>query len=738
MAQSMLGERPAGAEGVCERPVLAFDIRTGDAKLFIAEGDVDYWLPVMETHSSLHKWTVIESEEPNEMAIVRIVNEIKELQEKQLADLIEQDLSPVEYKKQLKDNFQDKDIITAGVYVKIKQDNIDHWAIMMTGEPKKKKVNGTPKQWASIGLFQGENTNIQFTVNPDKIIFKHNSCVTQWLTFDEMQLHYNKEISADQKSRLLFRYRIRTSTTTEGHRLHIEMLVLPNNLQYNALPVNKRRIMDSACALTYTFWSQTQPIRWAGANKDLDVTFLPRFACYDSNIKLSDAIVRRLIFEVETDLGAGKRTTKVEEMAEFLTNNSKSGIFRKKELLLPLPAGTRIREENTPPENFDSGKIFIFGKTTKVRAEATSKYSRPVYSTKEDVSRLKSIMPNEMTTRDAINMRKIMSASVSDTSNTNQKSIKKKLLSLVKERNVLQEPCYGDDALLLTRLSCDPALKCRTVLQYMKVYKRLIILEGAVPPETSPQYRQLAKGLQNSSHNPMAFVATQQRKAYSISSLRIMGHAIAKTVWSELRKQAVYTTMLLAFWGRLRLAEILEDSSRSFKMNNAFLRKDLKFLRDQGGNTNGIQLWIRHAKVPDPAGALVEIPKIDKFSDICPVRAIKKYLVLRKKVTRDGESPLFVDDTNLLLTHRKYSDYVQEAINTLDIKLQGLFEDLKGHSLRAGVPTALQKLGNQIDPEIRQYLGRWKGNSVNLYMKDKDSAASARLAVASAIANNAL
>ena len=117
---------------------------------------------------------------------------------------------------------------------------------------------------------------------------------------------------------------------------------------------------------------------------------------------------------------------------------------------------------------------------------------------------------------------------------------------------------------------------------------------------------------------------------------------------------------------------------------------------------------------------------------------MKKYLKLRKLVTRIEETPLILDDTNLLLTKKKYSSYIQEAIFKLSPEYRDIFVDLKNHSLRAGVPTALQKLGDDVDPEVMQYLGRWKGKSVNLYLKDATAAASARLTIAKAINDNVI
>ena len=144
-------------------------------------------------------------------------------------------------------------------------------------------------------------------------------------------------------------------------------------------------------------------------------------------------------------------------------------------------------------------------------------------------------------------------------------------------------------------------------------------------------------------------------------------------------------------------------------------------------------MWIRHAKVPDPSGALVEIPPTEKFPDLCPLSATKKYLKLRKKLTLEGETPMLIADNGYILTKNKFASYIQQAIDTLDPSFKDIFKDLKGHSLRSRVPTALQKLGSDVDPQIIQYLGRWRGCSVILYLKDVAAVSAARLSIAKSI-----
>ena len=92
-----------------------------------------------------------------------------------------------------------------------------------------------------------------------------------------------------------------------------------------------------------------------------------------------------------------------------------------------------------------------------------------------------------------------------------------------------------------------------------------------------------------------------------------------------------------------------------------------------------------------------------------------------------------LDDTGFIFTKKKFRECIQQAIDKLDPAHRDAFKDLKGHSLRSGVPTALQKLGTEVDPQVMKYLGRWKGCSVNLYLKDKATAAKTRMFIASAL-----
>lgn len=713
-------------------PVLAFSLDEGSADLFIDGEKRDHWLPLMFANKDLKKCHLTEPEDARDMAIVETRRDIKPVSSEEAAGRALDEFSQNDFRHQLVNSDAAKKGLTGGVYVQVNDNVVDHWTIYLAGPARKRKTT-VPKQWTELGLNWSENTFINFELDPKNIRFNPNSSVSSWLSFDEMQLTFPREISTDQKARLLFRYSIKPSSKIDALKLYVEMLMLPRGISLENLPETKKIMMNSSATLTMPFYGQNQPIFWDGENASAGITFMPTFGLFNSSFQLTDSSVRRIIYDVMVQMEAGESTNKVQDLHKFLENPKSKLTFKDK--ILKIAEVPEISVVHPPPEDKQqsSGKPNKI-KRCKIRALAGSKYDRKnKFSTLCKV-KLKAALPPETTWEDVDTVLKVMSASIANTTACNYKSVKNKFRKVLPERNCLQEPKFGDEVLLLGRLLKSPGLKKKTVKQYMKCYKTLVLMEGATPAPESPHYKQLLKGLTNIAHNPLAFVASSQRKAYCLSSLRIMGHAIKATDWSEFKKQVVFTTMLLAFWGRLRLSEILCSSALTFKPLNAFLKNDLRFIKiDDCEGSEGLQLWIRHAKVPDPNGALVEIPPAQDMPDLCPVKAVKKYLRMREKLLTNGEYPLLLNDTGFIFTKRKFGECIQQAIDKLDPKHREVFKDLKGHSLRSGVPTALQKLGTEVDPQVMKYLGRWRGCSVNLYLKDKAAAAKARMSIASAM-----
>ena len=155
------------------------------------------------------------------------------------------------------------------------------------------------------------------------------------MSFDEMQLYCTKEITPDQKARLKFRYRIKASKKAEVHKLCIEMIIMPKQMVYESLSETKKEVTESGACLTVPFWSLSSPITWEGEDKSHSLTLTPMFGSFNSQVKLKDAILRRIVHDVLRQAEAGATTTKIEELFKFLEDTSRGKIFKERYLQIP-------------------------------------------------------------------------------------------------------------------------------------------------------------------------------------------------------------------------------------------------------------------------------------------------------------------------------------------------------------------------------------------------------------------
>ena len=278
-------------------PVLAFRLEEGSADLFIDGERKEYWLPLMFANLDLRKCGLSEPEDPKDMAIVQISKDMKQINLEDAASKVIQELSHNDFRHMLVNSEEAKKNLVAGVYVQVIDNVINEWTIYLAGPIKKRKTT-VPRHWTELGLNWSENTTISFEMDPKNIRFNPNSSVSNWLTFDEMQLTYPREISTDQKARLLFRYSIKYSSKIDAMKLYIEMLVLPRGKSFESLPEAKKIIMNSPATLTLPFYGQNVPIKWDGEDASANVVFMPTFGTFNSTFCPTDSTVRRIAYDV--------------------------------------------------------------------------------------------------------------------------------------------------------------------------------------------------------------------------------------------------------------------------------------------------------------------------------------------------------------------------------------------------------------------------------------------------------
>ena len=322
-----------------------------------------------------------------------------------------------------------------------------------------------------------------------------------------------------------------------------------------------------------------------------------------------------------------------------------------------------------------------------------------------------------------------------------QNSIQRTIQTLFPNRPDMFRNTKPKDQLAIITKLVKAGYRQKTIIAYMANYKRIVINNGGETHPDPPELKHVMKGLQNQNHNPAAQIAYPTRKAYSLEALQLVGIRGMELVkkhknWSP-HKVALYQAVLFTlFFGRMRSAEALAKKSGEYDLLTDLLLSDVVFTKDKNGKTTHVTLHLRQAKFQEKTGALVVIPALKK-KPYCAVRALKRYIKLRRLRTKDKETPLFLtehlwtqgaskpDYTQPgLLTHsrfRKDTEAVVKQITKAHPETADLFLYLVTHSLRGGISTELQK-DISLPDTIRLELGRWHSTAAANYAKDLHTA----------------
>ena len=222
----------------------------------------------------------------------------------------------------------------------------------------------------------------------------------------------------------------------------------------------------------------------------------------------------------------------------------------------------------------------------------------------------------------------------------------------------------------------------------------------------TPIVKQVLRGIRNIKTDPRELARKKSRRAMTTHHLRLLGHALSISQASPYLKAMVWAVSLAAFWGSLRVGEILCPLVSSFDVKSSCLLSDLQFTE------SGMKIWIRSPKVFSVQGDVVEIFEV-KRSALDPVAALKYYCKLREeKNGHKNESPLFVGDDGKPFTRQKFNTLLHQL---LDPFVKDNKDSLSGHSFRSGLATLMEAAGvSQEDIKAWGRLGLEKDLSGNI------------------------
>jgi site-specific recombinase XerD len=204
---------------------------------------------------------------------------------------------------------------------------------------------------------------------------------------------------------------------------------------------------------------------------------------------------------------------------------------------------------------------------------------------------------------------------------------------------------------------------------------------------------------------------TNKRRVMTLQILRLLGHQLANSGWSDNTQQTIWAACLTGFFSSARMGELLAPCETGLDPTATLTWKCLQF-RDDGS----VLIHIRLPKMMTQEGDFVDL---FPFPDppYCPVAALER-MYWQQKAAGLGrpETAVFTYATGKQLTR----DGLNAALKTL---LEPLFDFSQGsiscHSFRAALPSALAARPHQVSAEDIKHWGRWSSDTYQSYTRLK-------------------
>ena len=174
-------------------------------------------------------------------------------------------------------------------------------------------------------------------------------------------------------------------------------------------------------------------------------------------------------------------------------------------------------------------------------------------------------------------------------------------------------------------------------------------------------------------------------------------------------KRLIYTTMLLLFYGSLRVHEVLSENATGYDPFSTLTWSDI---RESRLKVNGkqVSLLILSIKSPKEAkGKTVTVEIFENKTSTCPVQAFRQLKrMLPPKASNSW--PFSTKANGLLLTGKEFNSLLKDISVGIN---KGPGRVIRSHSFRAGIPTLMARAGYP-DNEIQRQ-GRWRSNAFVKY-----------------------
>jgi hypothetical protein len=216
----------------------------------------------------------------------------------------------------------------------------------------------------------------------------------------------------------------------------------------------------------------------------------------------------------------------------------------------------------------------------------------------------------------------------------------------------------------------------------------------------------IMKGLK---HESLAYSPSPTRRVVTFKLLLTIGHKISGSSWDPLTKQVIWAACTVAFFGSVRLGEILASEENAFSPFSDLTWKDVLLTK-----SGSFLIRIKQPKSGEPEGEYVDLFPFRGYK-CCPVKALKKLAELQKVAgVFDPDQPVFRIKSGAYLTMQKFNRILTGLLS--DVCKPGV-DSITCHSFRAGIPSLLSTFPELATSDMIKGWGRWHSECYSRYTR---------------------
>jgi hypothetical protein len=258
-------------------------------------------------------------------------------------------------------------------------------------------------------------------------------------------------------------------------------------------------------------------------------------------------------------------------------------------------------------------------------------------------------------------------------------------------------------------LAYEKGVSAATISGYLAGIRKLHVVKGLPDPELRTQLvKMVLEGRRNMEAADRLRRRRDGRQPVTVDLMKVIKNRLLDWQVHGRDKITVWAVCTLLFHGAFRGAELLCRSASVFDPACSLLREDVAIVKD-GNKAVGDMVQVR-VKVPkeDKRGEQIIVDVFETGTDICPVRAVKKW----KAVTNGAQEnqPAFVFESGWPVTSASFNVVLRERLATV---LEGV--KITTHSFRIGAASRLGELGVS-DKEVKA-VGRWGSRAFETYLR---------------------